>query len=194
MASAVTAISNLFSEETHLGILDYFDNHLWKVTPSNKENQCGRFTWNDLSLFEKPHNQLVDLVSEIFEEPVVPTYTCTSLYHDGIGTLPPHVDRDQCRYTVSYMIRCSDLENWPIYVSDYELSGKEWEDLVESGDGLARTLDEIKMSTNSNKWIKIDHHPNSAAFFSGTRRWHYREKITAGSAETVLFHYEPLHP
>ncbi len=199
MPSIVSAIPNLYSEETHKNIIDFIDNEVFDYTPTRAKDHCNRHIWNDLDFFKEEHHRLSSLVSKVFEEPVVPTYTCLSLYDETIGILPPHIDRPRCRYTLSYMIRCSDIPFWPIYVAKKELSDQEYSVAFDDTpkivtNGLAVTSEEEEYIKNSTEWAKIDHSPNSAAFFSGTHRWHYRDEIPKGSAQIVLFHYLPLHP
>ena len=195
----ISEIKSLYSKETLNNIIDFIDNDIYDYTPHNGYDECNRQVWTDLDFFREEHIRLSSLVSKVFEEPVRPTYTCLSLYEKDIGILPAHIDRSPCRYTLSYMIRCSDIPFWPMYIAKSELSDEEYSVALDDTpksvkNGIASTKEEQKHIENSFEWVKIDHLPNSAAFFSGSHRWHYREKIPAGSAETVLFHYNPLHP
>ena len=193
MPSIVTEIPSLYSKKTQLDIADFLDNDVYHYQTSPVNDSTNRFVWIDLPFFKEPHLQLVELVSKIFEEPVEPSYTCLSSYWAGTGDLPVHIDREACGYTLSYMIRC-DMPCWPIYVSQKELLDDERKHIFDTGMAFGQEKNFVDQIHKDTKFIKIDHPPNSAAFFSGTHRWHYRKQIPAGTAETVLFHYIPLHP
>ncbi|GAB3982268.1 hypothetical protein V1634_26905 [Plantactinospora veratri] len=51
------------------------------------------------------HRHLAGRVSEAAGEPLKPSYVYTATYHDR-AELPIHVDREQCRYTVSLCVDC----------------------------------------------------------------------------------------
>ena len=75
------------------------------------------------------------------------------------------------------MIRCSDIPFWPMYIAKSELSDEEYSVALDDTpksvkNGIASTKEEQKHIENSFEWVKIDHLPNSAAFFSGSHRWH----------------------
>jgi hypothetical protein len=193
MPSIVSAIPNLYSKKTRRDIVQFLDNDVYDHQTSASNDSTNRFVWIDLPFFREAHLHLEELVSKIFEEPVKPTYTCLSSYWKNTGDLPVHIDREACVYTVSYMIRC-DIPSWPIYVSKKELSDDERKHILDTGVGFGQEKSFVNDLRKSTEFIKIDQSPNSAAFFSGTHRWHYREQIPTGTAETILFHYIPLHP
>ena len=190
----ISEIKNLYSDKTRADIIDFLDNGLPSIPPNSGDDGCNRYGYTDLEFFKEEHQRLVDLTSKVFEEPVVPTYTCLSCYsvNGEPGVLNLHLDRNTCRYTISYMIRCPEISSWPMYVSKYEIS--EEERVVLKNKGFPQYKKRVRELKESFEWVKIDHSPNSAAFFSGTHRWHYRDKIPAGSADVFMFHYEPLHP
>ena len=191
----ISEIKNLYSKKTQADIIEYLDSDL-TLTPANTgDDGCNRYAFSDLPFFKEEHHRLVDLASKVFEEPVAPTYTCLSCYFTDVGTLKMHLDRDRCRYTIAYMIRCSGISSWPIYVSKNELSEEERTFYATNkSDAFPQAKRRVREILDSTEWAKLDHSPNSATFFSGTHRWHYRERIPAGSADVIMFHYDPLHP
>ena len=82
------------------------------------------------------HQHLARRVSGVLGEPVKPSYVYTAIYHDQ-ADLPMHVDREQCRYTVSLCVDClpepSGEVPWPLVL---EPPGARVRVYQELGDGL----------------------------------------------------------
>lgn len=198
--TVISEIKNFYSEDTRLGIVDFLENdlHLYETKKTsdynvgNKGNN--RSCWTDLPFFAGEHQRLTDLVEQVFDESLRPTYTCLSRYNSDTGKLGIHIDRDQCYRTVSYMISCDGAPNWPLYVGKWEVTDEEYDALQAHRSDLQaapKELEEINKVLEAQEWATIEHPTNSAAFFSGTHRWHYRDKIPAGSADVIMFHYNP---
>jgi hypothetical protein len=188
----ISEIKNLYSKQTRANIIEFLDTDVYQTPVNTGDDGCRRHAWSDLPFFEKEHRRLTNLASKVFEEEVVPTYTCLSSYFTDVGTLGVHLDNERCRYTISYMIRCDGIPSWPMYVGKNEFS--ENERPTTQAERFPQGTKAIQKIMDSMEWAKIDHSPNSAAFFSGTHRWHYRDQIPAGAADTIMFHYVPLHP
>ena len=196
--TAISEIKNFYSEDTRLGIVDFLGNGLQLYEtqrtddyhPANQGNR--RSCWTDLQFFAGEHRRLTDLMEKIFGQSLRPTYTCLSRYESDMGTLGIHIDRDQCYRTLSYMIRCDGVPNWPLYVGKWEITDEEYEALQNhEGDFQASPTEskDVDKILEAQEWATIEHPTNSAAIFSGTHRWHYRDKIPAGSADVIMFHY-----
>jgi hypothetical protein len=82
------------------------------------------------------HQHLARRVSGAVGKPVQPSYVYTATYHDQ-ARLPMHVDREQCRYTVSLCVDClpepSGEVPWPLVL---EPPGARVRVYQELGDGL----------------------------------------------------------
>jgi hypothetical protein len=196
----ISEVKNFYSEDTRLGIVDFIDNdlHLYETnrtsdyTPANKDNH--RSTWTDVPFFVEEHQRLRGLMEQVFNEPLIPTYSCLSRYNTDMGKLGIHIDRDQCYRTLSYMIRCDEAPNWPLYVGKWEVTDQEYaalQDHTSDFDAAPSDSGGINKILEAQEWVTIEHPTNSAAFFSGTHRWHYRDKIPTGSADVIMFHYNP---
>jgi hypothetical protein len=148
-----------------------------------------RFMAQNVGIFQHIHNQLADFVSEQFEEQVKPSYSFLSMY-DNNGICPLHIDRDQCLYTIDYLIRQDDPEPWPIYIGQ-PISDEERQDICDTG--LATPEDEhhIFRIKEGQTFTKVELQPNDAVLYSGTHQWHYRDRINFGQADLAFFHFVP---
>jgi hypothetical protein len=94
------------------------------------------------------------------------------------------------------MIRCDDVSDWILNVGQWELTDQERDEVLHNTHELwkehPKSDEEKKAVLDSQKWAKTEHSQNSAVFFSGTHRWHYRDKIPAGTADVIMFHYNPV--
>jgi hypothetical protein len=111
------------------------------------------------------HRGLAELVSAVVAEPVKPSYGYTAVYHDG-AELPSHLDRPQCRYTLSVCLDClPDPPRevpWPLELQTRDARVSAYQSL---GDGL---------------------------LFKGTEIPHSRPPLPSGlTVATVLLHYVP---
>lgn len=83
--------------------------------PADKFN---RWFWHNLPLLVEMHHhpELLALASDVFGQPVKPSYVFLSMYGPE-GVCPPHQDRPQCQFTIDLLIN-SNHKNvaWPIYV------------------------------------------------------------------------------
>lgn len=98
------------------------------------EKKMNRFYWHDLPLAKALHNSLDlrKLADEIFGEPVIPSYSFTSMYTPE-GIVPLHSDRPQCYRTIDLQINSDG--SWPIYINDKPYILKDGEAVCYSGTG-----------------------------------------------------------
>ena len=198
----VSEIPNFYSESTRLAIVDFLDNELgltWECNRTSLDHsdsiKNGRSTYTALPFFGGEHLRLTDFVSEVFDEPLRPTYTCLSCYDRETSILMPHIDRDQCYRTLTYMIRCDEVPSWPMYIGKWELTDQERGEILSDRHELKehpKPGKDVDAIIDFQEWSTIEHSQNSAVFFSGTHRWHYRDKIPAGTADVIMFHYNPV--
>jgi hypothetical protein len=109
------------------------------------------------------HAHLAGRVSEAAGEALRPSYVYTATYHDQ-AELPMHIDREQCRYTVSLCVDClPELPGeipWPLVLQP---AGARIEVYQQLGDGL---------------------------LFGGQQIAHGRPRMPAGLVfTTMLFHF-----
>jgi hypothetical protein len=142
---------------------------------------------HNVPFFVKIHQQLVDTASDIFGEPVKPSYSFLSMYKDN-GICPLHIDRPQCRYTIDYLIRQTQSEPWPILIGDH-MTDEERQAIDEGEGGHPDTPEKIDARIAAETWHRIELNPNDAVCYSGTHSWHYRPDRLRGTADLVFFHF-----
>ncbi len=112
------------------------------------------------------HPQLAILMSRIATEPVKPSYLYFACYPAG-STLPKHVDRLQCEFSISLLIDYSpeprDRCGWPLFLEHPDLPG-----------GAAA----------------VDLAIGDAVLYRGRELAHYREPLADGhQSSSLFFHY-----
>lgn len=123
-----------------------------------------RYGYHNESVARYFHHQLRDVVSRVVGESVKPTYAYVSAYREG-ATLKPHVDREQCVFTLSLWLdegTNADAEPWPLWFQ----------------------LDRGRVSVTQTC--------GDAVLFRGSDIPHWRDAPPRGRASTtLLFHYVP---
>jgi hypothetical protein len=107
-------------------------------------------------------HQLAAAVGRIVGRPVRPAYSYSLAYEAG-AVLAPHIDREQCEYTVSLLIEGTAegaWEPWPLW-------------LKVNGEPVA-----------------VHQLPGDALVFAGRRLPHWRDRLPDGRTSTsLLLHY-----
>lgn len=109
------------------------------------------------------HHQLTQAVSDATGALIDPSYSYVTLYQGG-ADLPPHTDREQCEYTLSFCFDATPEPEaqvpWPLEIMTAEGALRVWQHL---GDGL---------------------------LFRGRYFTHWRSPLPQGhTASSILFHY-----
>lgn len=136
------------------------------------------------------HRQLTDYASEMFGEPLKPSYSFLSLYQHG-GICPLHIDRPQCRFTIDYLIDQEQAEPWPIRIGE-PMSDEQRAEFEADGASHPQTSEQIAERIAAETWSEVLLSPNDAVCYSGTHQWHYRPKRLSGTASLVFFHFVPV--
>jgi len=118
--------------------------------------------------------EILPLIEKITGKILKPTYTYLSAYTKN-ADLPPHTDREDCEFTVSFVIDKPEETNFPIYV-----------DLTKQPEKHKGRYDKKPEKSNC---IKIECNSNDLIIFSGTDHIHYREKLNTDYFITLLLHF-----
>ncbi len=183
-------IRGLFPDDTHKAICDFLDERVPLMSVGVDEGQFVRRYAHNVPFFEGIHRQLIEFASDLFGEPVKPSYSFLSMYEDN-GICPLHIDRPQCRYTIDYLIRQEQAESWPIHIGDH-MTDEQRAALDESGDGHPKDDEAIQARIDQENWHTVLLNPNDAVCYSGTHSWHYRSERLKGKADLVFFHFVPV--
>lgn len=179
----------LFPKEVHQTLVQFIKERAQFLPLEYDGEMFSRFMAQNVGIFQHIHNQLADFVSEQFKEQVKPSYSFLSMY-DNNGICPLHIDREQCLYTVDYLICQDDPTPWPIYVGR-PISDEERQQICNAGAAQPENRDDILRIKKEQKFTKIELEPNDAVLYSGTHQWHYRDRINCGTADLAFFHFVP---
>ena len=103
-----------------------------------------------------------------------PTYTYLSAYVKG-AELPPHTDRKDCEYTVSFIIEKPKDCNWNIYLHTPQQPVKH--------------KGRYDMKPPIDECIGVDCKSGGLMLFQGTDHIHFREPLEGDFYNIVLLHY-----
>jgi hypothetical protein len=158
------ALDNLL-HPFHLGALRRYFRHQTRSGkfPLGDGQVSGRYFAHKEPVADFFHRQLTGMIGDIAGAPVKPSYSYLALYQAG-ADLSPHVDRDQCEYTVTLCFDATPEPEaavpWPIHLQTAEGPVSVWQYL---GDGL---------------------------LFRGRYLSHWRNTLPDGNtASSILFHY-----
>lgn len=192
-------LRQFFDQETHQQIKDYVDNN-FKYFPRTVDDVFVRTGVHNNPFFYSIHQQLTEVASEVFGEPVMPSYVFLSMYKDG-GRCPLHIDRDPCRFTIDYLISQEQENEWPLRISSLitdvqresginvnYIDPRDSQDLIDPD-----ASKEFKSANPDLDWHTVLLKENDAVGYSGTHSWHYRPTKILGSANLVFFHYVPIN-
>jgi hypothetical protein len=182
-------IRGLFPDDTHQAICDFLDERVPLMSVDVDEGEFVRTYAHNVPFFMGIHRQLMDFASDVFGEPVKPSYSFLSMYQDN-GICPLHIDRPQCRYTIDYLVRQDQPDPWPIHIGDH-MNDEQRQAVEESGDGHPEG-DAIQARIDQENWHTVLLNPNDAVCYSGTHSWHYRSERLKGKADLVFFHFVPV--
>jgi hypothetical protein len=97
------------------------------------EDLFNRWFWHNLPLLKQVHHgKLTQLASDIFGQPLKPSYCFLSMYGPE-GICPPHTDRPQCQFTIDVQLNSDG--SWPIYIEDKQFVLTNGQAIAYSGTG-----------------------------------------------------------
>jgi hypothetical protein len=194
LSDGPTVIRGLFPDNVHDAICSFLDERVPLLSlgsPLNEDNdQFIRRYAHNVPFFVNIHRQLTDFASDVFGEPVKPSYSFLSMYEDN-GICPLHIDRPQCRYTIDYLIRQEQEESWPIHIGDH-MTDEQRQAIDEDENGHPKDDEAIQARIEQENWHTVLLNQNDAVCYSGTHSWHYRSDRLKGKADLVFFHFVPV--
>ena len=136
--------------------------------------QSKRYKSNNEAAARILHYELLPLIEKITGNKLNPTYTYTSFYVKG-ADLPPHTDRCECEFTVSFIIDKPKDANWNIYVDPKKQPRK--------------NIGQCKPLSLKEECIAVDCNTNGLMIFQGEDHCHFREKLEFDYYNILLLHY-----
>ena len=165
-------VENVVGEELSELLKTYYRTSITNGVFLFGDKQAQRFKANNEPFSRFLHYEILPLVRKITGRPVRPTYTYLSSYIKD-ADLPPHTDRPDCEYTVSFLVNKS--HDWPIYAHKIKQptknKGRYWDDVP---------LEECH---------ELHSGPNGLIIFCGTDHVHFRQVFTGDFYDILLLHY-----
>jgi len=169
-------VENVFNSSAHNLIKNFFEYGIKNDKYILGDSQSKRYKGSNELVSRLMQYEMLPLIEHIVGKKLKPTYTYLSFYNKGCD-LPPHTDRAECEYTVSFIVDKPNY-NWNIYVDPKK------EPIKSKG----RYID-YKTQENKNRCIKVDCNSNGLMMFNGIDHIHFREKLEADYYNVILFHY-----
>lgn len=145
-------------------------NNTWQLG----DKQSNRYKAHNEPVSRIIHYELLPLIEKIVGKPMKPTYTYLSAYVKG-AELPPHTDRKDCEYTVSFIIEKPKDCNWNIYLHTPQ------QPIKHKG--------RYDMKPPIDECIGVDCKSGGLMLFQGTDHIHFREPLEGDFYNIVLLHY-----
>jgi hypothetical protein len=182
-------IKDFFDEQTYQEILYFINNNIQYYPLLRDNNEFIRDYAHNHPFFKDIHYKLIDIASNFFNEKVKPSYCFLSMYKQN-GICPLHIDRDQCRYTIDYLISSTQEKSWPIHIAQHMSDNQRAQHMLDD-DGHPKTIDEINDRISKENFETFYLNSNDAVLYSGTHQWHYRSERLNGEANLIFFHFVP---
>ena len=168
--------NNVFSTEIGILINEYYHELIDNNTFNFADAMSQRWYGNNDFLSRIIHFELLPLIEHMTQRRLKPTYSYLSCYVKG-AVLPPHTDRAECEFSVSFIIDKPEGAQWPIYVDPIKQPVR------------LQTYPDFAINEKIDKCIPMDCDPNGLILFSGTDHIHFREELKEEYYYVMLLHY-----
>ena len=171
-------IDNVFTDEVRDLFIDYFKNTIDNDKFQFGDKQSQRYKAYDDLMSRIMQYECLPIIEKITKKKLRPTYTYFSGYAKD-ADLPPHTDRPECEFTVSFLVAKPEGTNWPIYVD------KKKQPIKFKG----RYRDYV-IENNKQDCVQVDCNAGGLMCFQGTDHIHFREKLEHDYYYITLLHYQ----
>lgn len=170
----IQVVNNVLNSELLNVLKEYYcetiKNNVWILG----DKQSNRYKAHNEPMSRFLHYECLPLIERIVGKSMKPTYTYLSSYVKG-ANLPPHTDRPDCEYTVSFIVDKPEGCNWNIYVH------KQQQEVKHKGRYDKKpALEECEA---------VDCDAGGLMLFQGTDHIHFREELEGEYYNVLLLHY-----
>ncbi|NNE68716.1 MAG: hypothetical protein HKN33_19290, partial [Pyrinomonadaceae bacterium] len=176
-AEQMAAMREYYSKLVSLGFMRFGDNQV-----------KNRYWLHNEPVASYVHRELSELINLITGENLIPAYCYAAAYTEG-ADLKPHLDREQCEYSVSFQVDYQPQQKdhtspWALSVAipGRDLGGRKafsWDEFYSDKDLCGDTR-------------PINLRSGDALFYKGCELLHFRKELPKGATSTSLFlHYVP---
>jgi len=170
----IQIVNNVIDKELLSLLQNYYkdtiDSNIWELG----DRQSNRYKAHNEPMSRFLHYEVLPLIEKIVGKSLKPTYTYLSAYVKG-ADLPPHTDRPDCEYTVSFVVDKPEGSNWNIYVHRPQQPVKHKGRYDEKP-----SLEECEA---------VDCEAGGLMLFQGTDHIHFREELEHDYYNVLLLHY-----
>jgi len=170
----IQIVNNVIHDELKVLLKNYYKetiaNNVWPLG----DRQSNRYKAHNEPMSRLLHYECLPLIEKIVNCSLRPTYTYLSAYVKG-ADLPAHTDRQDCEYTVSFIVDKPENSNWNIYVDKYQQPIK-----------YKGRFDETPPLDNC---VPVDCDAGGLMLFQGTDHIHFRDKLEYDYYNILLLHY-----
>ena len=170
----IQIVNNVIDKELLLLLQNYYKDTINSDTWVLGDKQSNRYKAHNEPMSRFLHYECLPLIEKIVGKSMKPTYTYLSAYVKG-ADLPPHTDRPDCEYTVSFVVDKPEGSNWNIYVH------KPQQEVKHKGRYDEKPpLEECE---------PVDCDAGGLMLFQGTDHIHFREELEGDYYNVLLLHY-----
>ena len=166
----IQVVNNILNKDLLSLLQKYYretiNNKVWALG----DRQSNRYKAHNEPMSRFIHYDILPLIEKITNKKLKPTYTYLSAYVKD-ANLPPHTDRAECEYTVSFIVDKPEESNWNIYVHKF----KKVKDICEKP-----ALEDCEA---------LDCNTGGLMLFQGINHIHFREKLEYDYYNILLLHY-----
>ena len=167
-------VNNVLTPE-YLNLLQKYykeniQNNVWPLG----DKQSNRYKAHNEAFSRFLHYEILPLIEKITNKKLCPTYTYLSCYVKG-ADLPGHTDRQDCEYTVSFIIDKPKDTTWNIYLHKIKQPIK--------------YKGRYPNNPPKEECIPVDCDSGGLMIFQGTDHIHFREKLDFDYYNILLLHF-----
>ena len=170
----IQIVNNVLTSELLDLLKKYYKETISKNVWTLGDRQSNRYKAHNEPMSRFLQYECLPLIEKIVGKSMKPTYTYLSSYVKG-ADLPPHTDRPDCEYTVSFVVNKPEGSNWNIYVHKPQQAVKHKGRYDEKP-----PLEECE---------PVDCDAGGLMLFQGTDHIHFREELEADYYNVLLLHY-----
>ena len=170
----IQVVNNVLISELLDLLKEYYKETISKNVWALGDRQSNRYKAHNEPMSRFLHYECLPLIERIVGKSMKPTYTYLSSYVKG-ANLPPHTDRPDCEYTVSFVVDKPEGSNWNIYVHKPQQEVK-----YKGRYDTTPPLEECE---------PVDCDAGGLMLFQGTDHIHFREELEADYYNVLLLHY-----
>lgn len=170
----IQVVNNVLNSKLLDLLKEYYKETISKNVWVLGDRQSNRYKAHNEPMSRFLHYEVLPLIEKITSKSLKPTYTYLSAYVKG-ADLPPHTDRPDCEYTVSFVIDKPHNFNWNIYVHKPQQPEKHKGRYDEKP-----PLEECE---------PVDCDAGGLMLFQGTDHIHLREELEGDYYNVLLLHY-----